>query len=123
MPFGEVARSLIDGFWALMLPLIIIFGFTLGVFTPTAASVVTAIYAIFVAAVIYCELRFSELLESFSRVAQTTAIVMFLVAAAMVSAWLIAVADLPSKVVGLREPFMNHQILLMFARLWAQQWR
>ena len=115
IPFGEVARSLIDGFWALMLPLIIIFGLKLGVFTPTEASVVAAVYAIFVATVIYRELRFSELLELFSRAAQTTAIVMLLVAAAMVSAWLITVADLPSKVVGLLEPFMNNQILLMFA--------
>jgi TRAP-type transport system large permease protein len=110
-----VARSLIDGFWALMLPLIIIFGLKLGVFTPTEASVVAAVYAIFVATVIYRELKLSELLELFSRAAQTTAIVMFLVAAAMVSAWLITVADLPSKVVGLLEPFMSNQILLMFA--------
>ncbi|MBU3593450.1 TRAP transporter large permease subunit [Polynucleobacter sp. 71A-WALBACH] len=115
IPFNEVARSLIDGFWALMLPLIIIFGLKLGVFTPTEASVVAAVYAIFVATVIYRELKLSELLELFSRAAQTTAIVMFLVAAAMVSAWLITVADLPSKVVGLLEPFMSNQILLMFA--------
>jgi TRAP-type C4-dicarboxylate transport system permease large subunit len=37
---------------------------------------------------------------------------MFLVAAALVSAWLITVADLPSKVIGLLEPFMDNQILL-----------
>ena len=40
---------------------------------------------------------------------------MFLVAAAMVSAWLITVADLPSKVTGLLEPFMGNQTLLMIA--------
>ena len=47
--------------------------------------------------------------------AKTSAIVMFLIAAAMVSAWLITVADLPSKVVGLLEPFMGNKILLMTA--------
>jgi TRAP-type transport system large permease protein len=40
---------------------------------------------------------------------------MFLVAAALVSAWLITVADLPSKVIGLLEPFMDNKILLMLA--------
>ena len=115
IPFKEVAKSLIDGFWALMLPLIIIFGLKLGVFTPTEASVVAAVYAIFVATVVYRELKFGELLDLCARAAQTTAIVMFLVAAAMVSAWLITVADLPSKVVGLLEPFMDNQILLMLA--------
>jgi tripartite ATP-independent transporter DctM subunit len=115
IPFSEVAKSLVDGFWALMLPLIIIFGLKLGVFTPTEASVVAAVYAIFVATFIYRELKLTQLMELFSRAAQTTAIVMFLVAAAMVSAWLITVADLPSKVVDLLEPFMGNQILLMFA--------
>lgn len=115
MPIGEVLKSLVDGVWALILPLIIIFGLKLGVFTPTEASVVAAVYSIFVATVIYRELKFSQLVELFSRAAQTTAIVMFLVAAAMVSAWLITIADLPSKVVDLLEPFMGNQILLMFA--------
>ena len=76
---------------------------------------VAAVYAIFVATVIYRELKFSQLIELFSRAAQTTAIVMFLVAAAMVSAWLITIADLPSKVVDLLQPFMGNQMLLMFA--------
>ena len=40
---------------------------------------------------------------------------MFLVAAAMVSAWLITVADLPSKVVSLLEPLIGSPILLMMA--------
>ncbi len=51
----------------------------------------------------------------FVSAAKTSAVVMFLIAAAMVSAWLITVADLPSKVVGLLQPFMDNQILLMFA--------
>ena len=38
---------------------------------------------------------------------------MFLVAAAMVSAWLITVADLPGKVVGMLEPFLGSPIMLM----------
>jgi tripartite ATP-independent transporter DctM subunit len=47
--------------------------------------------------------------------AKTSAVVMFLVAAAMVSAWLITVANLPAMVVGLLQPFMGNQTLLMLA--------
>src|SRR5438046_3521409 len=47
----------------------------------------------------------------------TTSVVVFLVAAALVSAWLITVADLPSKVVGLLEPFMGNKTLLMCAMM------
>ena len=51
----------------------------------------------------------------FVTAAKTTAIIMFLVAAAMVSAWLITVADLPSKVIALLQPFMDNPTLLLIA--------
>ena len=47
--------------------------------------------------------------------AKTTAVTMFLVAAAMVSAWLITVADMPAKMIVLLEPFMGKQTLLLIA--------
>ena len=36
---------MVDAFWALVLPFIIIFGLRFGVFTPTEAAVVAAVYA------------------------------------------------------------------------------
>jgi tripartite ATP-independent transporter DctM subunit len=112
---AEIMKALRDSTWALMLPVIILVGLRMGVFTPTEAAVVAAVYALFVATVIYRELQFSQLAAIFVTAAKTTAVVMFLVAAAMVSAWLITVADLPSKVIGMLEPFMGSPTLLMIA--------
>lgn len=84
-------------------------------FTPTEAAVVAAVYSLFDAMFIYRELEWSQLYAVFVTAAKTTAVVMFLVAAALVSAWLITEADLPGKVVALLEPFMANKILLMFA--------
>ena len=114
---AEVLKTLADGFWALMLPLIIIFGLKFGIFTPTEAAVVCAVYSLFVAVFIYKELKPAQIYGVFVSAARTTAIVMFLVAAALVSAWLITVADLPGQIVGLLEPFMGNKILLMFAMM------
>ncbi|MGO4392898.1 TRAP transporter large permease [Variovorax sp. M-6] len=111
----EIMRAFRQALWALFLPVIILVGLRMGVFTPTEAAVVAAVYALFVSTVIYRELRWKDLYGIFVSAAKTSAIVMFLIAAAMVSAWLITVADLPSKVVGLLEPFMGSKILLMFA--------
>ena len=113
----DVLRALRNASWALVLPFIIIFGLKFGIFTPTEAAVVAAVYSLFVAVVIYRELSLSRLYQVFLSAALTTAVVMFLVAAALVSAWLITVADLPSKVIGLLEPFMGNKILLMFAMM------
>jgi tripartite ATP-independent transporter DctM subunit len=109
----EILATLADGVWALFLPVIIIVGLKLGVFTPTEAAVVAAVYSLFVAVFVYRELKPKMLYKVFVSAATTTATVMFLVAAAMVSAWLITVADLPSQVIALLEPFLESPILLM----------
>jgi tripartite ATP-independent transporter DctM subunit len=112
---AQILTALRKALWALMLPVIILVGLRMGVFTPTEAAVVAAVYALFVSTVIYREITWRDLYGIFVSAAKTSAIVMFLIAAAMVSAWLITVADLPSKVVGLLQPFMGNQILLMIA--------
>jgi tripartite ATP-independent transporter DctM subunit len=110
----EIWQSLIDGFWALMLPMIIIFGLRLGIFTPTEAAVVVAVYSLVVSMLVYRELKPSQLPGLLVSSAQTTAVVMFLVAAALVSSWLITVAEISQQVVALAQPFMGNKTLLMF---------
>jgi tripartite ATP-independent transporter DctM subunit len=111
----ELTVALREAVWALGLPIIILVGLRMGVFTPTEAAVVAAVYALFVSMVVYRELSWRQLADIFRASARTSAVVMFLVAAAMVSAWLITVADLPSKVIGMLEPFMGNQTLLLIA--------
>ncbi len=110
----EVLAAMRRASWALMLPLIILLGLRMGIFTPTEAAVVAAVYALFVAGVVYRELSWKQLYQVFERAAMTTALVMFLVAAAMMSAWLIAVANLPSMLVQLLQPLIDRPTLLLF---------
>ena len=111
----EILWAVVDGFWALMLPVIIVVGLRFGIFTPTEAAVVVAVYALFVATCIYRELKLTQLYEVFVSAALSTAVVMFLVAAALVSSWLITVAEIATQVVDLVRPFMGNQMLLMLA--------
>jgi tripartite ATP-independent transporter DctM subunit len=113
VPAGEVMKKFLACGWALLLPVIILVGLRFGVFTPTEAAVVAAVYALLVSTVIYRELSPKQVFHVFMVAAKTTAVVMFLVAAAMVSAWLITVADLPGMVIGLLKPFIDSPILLM----------
>jgi tripartite ATP-independent transporter DctM subunit len=111
----DVVHAFVDGIWALILPGIIIFGLKFGIFTPTEAAVVCAVYALFVAMFIYRELKWKDLYRVFATAAETTAVVMFLVAAALVSAWLITIAELPGQVTALLQPLMGSPMLLMIA--------
>jgi TRAP-type transport system large permease protein len=85
-----------------------------GVFTPTEAAVVAAVYALVVGLFVYREIRLPELPQLMLAAVKTSSVVMFLVATALVSAWLITVADIPQQVGALLEPFMGNKILLMF---------
>jgi TRAP-type transport system large permease protein len=111
---AERMKALRESTWALVLPFIVLVGLKMGVFTPTEAAVVAAVYALFVATVIYREMKVSQLYEVFVSAAKTTAVIMFLVAAAMVSAWLITVAQLPQELIALLQPFLDQPMLLMF---------
>ena len=112
---AEVLAALRDATWALVLPFIIVFGLKFGVFTPTEAAVVAAVYALFISIFVSKELNFKKLVPLFISAAKTSAVVMFLVAAAMVSAWLITVANLPAQVVELLQPLLGSPRLLMAA--------
>ncbi|WP_114283745.1 TRAP transporter large permease [Candidatus Halocynthiibacter alkanivorans] len=110
---SERLAALKDGVWALFLPVIIIGGIRFGVFTPTEAAVVAAVYAIAVSAFIYRELTWHSLFRMLVQSARTTAMVMFLVGSAMVAAWLITVAQLPQQLAELLGPLVDSPKLLM----------
>lgn len=110
---SEVLRALVEGSWAMGLPIIIIFGLKFGIFTPTEAAVVAAVYSLFVSLVIYREMKVSQLYEVILSSAKTTSVVMLLVAAAMVSSWLVTIADLPGQLAAVLEPFMDSPTLLL----------
>jgi tripartite ATP-independent transporter DctM subunit len=111
----EVGIALREGIWALILPLIIIFGLKFGVFTPTEAAVVAAVYSLVIAVFVYRELKISELFAVFVTSAKITSVIMLLVAAALVSAWLITVSEIATAVVDLLEPFMDNPTMLLVA--------
>ncbi|WP_018096028.1 TRAP transporter large permease subunit [Sinorhizobium meliloti] len=108
-------RAFVDSLWALFLPVIIIVGLKFGVFTPTEAGVIAAVYSLFVSMVVYRELAPAQLFHVFVSAAKISAVVMFLVACAAVSAWLITVADVPGALAALLEPLMGNQTALLIA--------
>jgi TRAP-type transport system large permease protein len=110
---ADVLKAFGRGFWALVLPVIIVGGMKLGAFTPTEAAVVAAAYSMFIGLCVYREMTVAQIYPCLVRAAKTTSIVMFLAAAAFVSAWLITLADLPGEVARMLAPFQHDKILLM----------
>lgn len=117
LPWRERLVLLGKGFWALLLPVIIIGGLKFGIFTPTEAAVVAAVYAMFVGVVVYRELSLADVYESLLTSARTTAVVLLLAAMAMVASYMITVADIPAQVGSWMEVFAGNQLLLVTAMM------
>ncbi|QLC72310.1 TRAP transporter large permease subunit [Pseudomonas sp. LPB0260] len=112
---AERRAALLDGASALMLPVIIVGGLRFGIFTPTEAAVVAAVYALGVSTLLYRELNWSALVEAMTRASRTTASVMFLCAAATVSAYMVTLAQLPDEIGAMLGPLADHPQLLVAA--------
>ena len=112
---AERRRVLIDGAAALMLPVIIVGGLRFGIFTPTEAAVVAAVYALAVSTLLYRELSWTDLIETLTRASRTTASVMFLCAAATVSAYMITLAQLRDEIGAMLGPLAEHPRLMVLA--------
>lgn len=99
--------------WALGMPVIILGGIKAGIVTPTEAAVIAAAYAMFVGMVIYRELKPRDLPHVILEAAKTTSIIMFLVCAALVSAWLITAANIPGEITAYISPLIDQPKVLM----------
>jgi tripartite ATP-independent transporter DctM subunit len=119
LPMGLRLRASGKAFWALLMPVIIIGGMKTGVFTPTEAAVVAAVYALLVAMVVHRELSVGGLYGVLARAARSTAIVMFLCAGAQVASYMITLADLPTVLTGWLGTLVDSPRLLMVVMMVA----
>lgn len=111
--WADRARAFGRSIWALMMPVIILGGLKGGVFTPTEAAVVAAVYALFVSMVVYRELGWRDVYRVLVAASKTTAVVMFLCGAATVTAYMITLADLPNQLAETFAPVMGQPVLFM----------
>ena len=116
-PWSARLRAFKDGFFALLMPAIILGCIKFGWATPTEAAVFAAVYALFIGLFVYRELKFSEIYSVFLLAAKTTAAVMLLVAAALISAWLITQANIPAELGALLEPIKDNPTILLLVMM------
>lgn len=113
MPRRDLPKTIMTAGWALMMPVIILAGLRFGIFTPTEAGVVAAAYALFVGLFVYRELTPRLLYDALLAAGRLTAVIMLLVAASMISGFMLTISNMPAQLVSLLDPFIDSPILLM----------
>lgn len=97
---GRLAFSLASkrALLALMMPVIILGGIYGGIFTPTEASVVAVLYALLVGAFVYRQINWTNLWSILDKSVVSTAVIMFIIAAAGLFSFLISRAGVPDAI-------------------------
>jgi C4-dicarboxylate transporter, DctM subunit len=95
---GEVFVKFRQSMWGLALLVIIMGGIYGGLFTPTEAAAVSAVYALFVAVFVYRDLKFHQLPKVFVDASRTTVMLMFIVANAMLFAHVLTTLRIPQTI-------------------------
>lgn len=115
----EVGKAFFDAGWALFAPIIIICGILFGVFTPTEAGAVAVFYALFISMFIYKDITIKTLPKIILDAVYATASVAFIIAAAGIFGWILAVERVPNMfaefVLGITtEPMLAMLIIIGF---------
>ncbi|OPY05670.1 MAG: Sialic acid TRAP transporter permease protein SiaT [Syntrophaceae bacterium PtaB.Bin038] len=113
--FAAALKSFKDSFFALMTPVIIIGGIYGGIFTPTEAAAVAAVYGILVGLFIYRELKLKDFPQIIFQAVIGTTVIMFLVGAATVFGWLITNLQIPHQVAKFVVSVTTSPVLFLFA--------
>jgi len=97
-PWRVRLKKMREASWALMTIIIVIGGIYGGVFTPTEAAAVAAVWAFFVSMFIYRDIKWKELHKIFLESAKTTAMIMFIIANAMLFAHFLTLENVPQMI-------------------------
>ena len=112
--WGQRARAFYSALWALMMPVIIFGGILGGVFTPTEAAVVAAVYAMLAGGLIYREITPAFLYRALVRTGLVTGVVMLMIAGANILSWLMTVERVPHAMARLIQDFGGGQSMFLF---------
>ncbi|MDD2640688.1 MAG: TRAP transporter large permease subunit [Arcobacteraceae bacterium] len=97
-PFKIRLKKMKDASWGLMTIVIVIGGIYGGIFTPTEAAAVAAVWAFFISVFIYKDIKLKELFSVSLESAKTTAMIMFIIANAMIFAHFLTIENIPQMI-------------------------
>jgi C4-dicarboxylate transporter DctM subunit len=98
LSLARVVATAREGFWAILLPVIVLGGIYSGAFTPTEAAAVSVVYALIVEMVIHRELTLGEIPAVCKQAAILSSCLLFLLAGAMTFNWLLTAEQVPGRV-------------------------
>lgn len=116
--FSEISKSVKEGFWALLSPVIILGGIYSGVFTPTEAACISVVYSIIISIFVYKDITWKELKNVFLDTAVLNGITSFLLGYSVVFSTFMTYEKVPQMITQfLTSVSDNPLVVLMFVNI------
>ncbi|WP_199538528.1 MULTISPECIES: TRAP transporter large permease [unclassified Duganella] len=93
--WGERGKAFKDSVWGLMLVVIIIGGITKGIFTPTEAAAMSAVYAFIISVFVYKDMPLKKTPEVLKKSASLSAMLLYIITNAVLFSFLMAHENIP----------------------------
>ena len=102
-----------EAVWAIGMPILILGGIYTGIFTPTEAAGVSAVYAIAVAMFVYREMNVRELMQAAVASAVLTAEIMIIIAASGIFSWLLTISQAQLALNQAFSAYATHPVMVL----------
>ena len=93
--WGECLRAFRESFWGLFLIILVLGGIYSGLFTPTEAAAMAAVYAFFIAVFVYKEMKLIEVPAVLLKASSMSAMILYIITNAAVFSWLLTSEQIP----------------------------
>ena len=110
---GETWKRFKDAIWALLMPLIIVFGIRGGIFTATEGGAVISVYGLFVGMFVYKEIKIKDLPAVLLEAAESTATIGTIICATTLFSWLLTSEQIPAKITNWLISLTDNKYLLL----------
>jgi len=110
---SDAPAAFIKALPAIFLIVIIMGGILSGVFTPTEASAIAAVYAFALSVFFYREVKLNEVPLILVDCAKITAVVLFLIGTSMSTSWILAYNNIPEKIMAAMSAFSSNKYVIL----------
>ncbi|MDK2801010.1 MAG: C4-dicarboxylate transporter, DctM subunit [Clostridiales bacterium] len=113
LSYKQAMTYLKEAVWAILMPFVIMGGILSGIFTPTEAGVIAAVYALIIGVFVYKEIKLKDLPKVFKDAIISTTVVMFIIATASLFSWILTGERIPQQVAQFFMSLSNNPYVIL----------
>ncbi|MGM8212269.1 TRAP transporter large permease [Virgibacillus sp. W0430] len=111
--FKDLMKAVNEAKWALLIPVIILGGIYGGIFSPTEAAVVAAVYALIIGKFVYKELEWKTIFDGFLEAVVINATTMIIIGLSVSFAYFMTLEQIPGSIANFITGFSNSPVIIL----------